>query len=77
MIIGFSPRVTEASLDVSRPVVLLDLVDSVEDVNSELPADDRPGEPLFKIGEKVTCFRTFRWEASFELKKDYAAFVIN
>jgi hypothetical protein len=50
MFIRFSPRVTEASLEVDRSAGLLDLLDGVEDVNSELPVDDRLEEPLFKIG---------------------------
>ena len=76
MFIRFSPRVTEASLEVDRSAGLLDMLDGVEDVNSELPVDDRLEEPLFKIGEKVTSFRTFRCEVSFELTKDFAGFVI-
>ena len=42
MFIRFSPRVTEATLEVDRSVVLLDFVDGIEDVSSELPVDDRP-----------------------------------
>ena len=77
MFIRFSPRVTEASLEVDRSVVLFDFVDGIEDVSSELPVDDRPGvPPLFSIGEKVTFFKTFRCEASLELTKAFAAFVM-
>jgi hypothetical protein len=77
MFIRFSPRVTEASLEVDRSVVLLDFVDGIEDVSSELPVDDRPGvPPLFTIGEKVTSFRTFRCAASLELTKEFLAYVI-
>ncbi len=50
-------------MDVSRSVVLQVLVEGVEEVNFELVVDDRPGEVLIKVGEKLTVLRTSMKEA--------------
>ncbi len=50
-------------MDVSRSVVLRVLVEGVEEVNFELAVDNRHGEVLFKIGEKLTVLRTSMKEA--------------
>ena len=45
---------TEALLEVSRSVVILVRLDRVEEIDSELPLEDRPGGFFFKIGENLT-----------------------
>jgi len=42
---------TDDSLEISRSVVLLVWVDGVEEVNSELPVEDKPGVVFFLIEE--------------------------
>jgi hypothetical protein len=42
---------TDDSLEISRSVVLLVCVDGVEEVNSELPVEDKPGAVFFLIEE--------------------------
>ena len=45
---------TEALLEVSRSVVILVRLDRVEEIDSELPLEDRSGGFFFKIGENLT-----------------------